>query len=96
MRKLLFAGSALSAVFVGWAAEVRAVEYPWCVIGERRSMECVFSTREQCVADSSRGFGGGCLQNPFYHGARAALAGPEVRVRPDHVRHKSHHHAVDR
>ena len=71
-------------VFIALTGEVRAyVNYPWCVVGERRGHECVFSTREQCLADGSRGFGL-CTLNPFYRGS----VGRDVRVRAHHVRHK--------
>jgi len=96
MRKLIFAGLTLSAVFI---PSLRALadegERPWCVVGDRRSMECVYWTRAQCAGDTSRLFGGGCFQNPFYHGPPEVPAGRAVRVRVDHVRHKSHHHTAD-
>jgi hypothetical protein len=68
MRNLITAGLALSAVFVALTGKVHAyVNYPWCVQGETRGMECVFSTKEQCAQDGrGRGFGTQCIRNPTY------------------------------
>jgi hypothetical protein len=76
MRKSIIAGLALWAAFVAFAGKVQAdVNYPWCVMGETRGFECVFSSREQCAQDGrNRGFGGQCIQNPAYKpGAPTAL-----------------------
>jgi len=99
MRKLITAGLALSAVFVALTGKVHAyVNYPWCVQGETRGMECVFSTKEQCAQDGrGRGFGSQCIRNPTYNptlGPVGERVG--VSVRPEHVRHKSHKHTADR
>ena len=89
----------VSAVFVALTGKVDAyVNYPWCVQGETRGMECVFSTKEQCSQDGrGRGFGSQCIRNPTYNPALGPVgerAG--VSVRPEHVRHKSHKHTADR
>jgi Protein of unknown function (DUF3551) len=67
MKKLMTAGLSLSAVLTG-LGEVKAyVNYPWCIIGDTRGVDCVFSSREQCVQDGrNRGFGGQCIKNPNY------------------------------
>jgi Protein of unknown function (DUF3551) len=69
MRKSVIAGLALCAAlaaFGGGKAQA-SVSYPWCIRGDSRGLECVFSTREQCAMDGrSRGFGGECIRNPFY------------------------------
>jgi Protein of unknown function (DUF3551) len=68
MRKSITAGLALWATFAAFAGKVHAeVNYPWCIIGDTRGLECVFSSREQCAQDGrNRGFGGQCIQNPYY------------------------------
>jgi hypothetical protein len=68
MKKLIIAGLALSAV-LATPGEVHAyVNYPWRLHGN--TIECVFSSKEQCAADGrGRGFGGWCIQNPFYNPA---------------------------
>jgi hypothetical protein len=67
MKKLMIAGLSLSAVLTA-LGEVKAyVNYPWCIIGDTRGIDCVFSSREQCVQDGrNRGFGGQCIKNPNY------------------------------
>jgi hypothetical protein len=74
MKALMTAGLALSAMFAA-SGNVRAyVSYPWCIIGDTRGIECVFSSREQCAQDGrNRGFGGQCMQNPFYNAAPSAV-----------------------
>ena len=65
MRKSAIAGLALWAVFAAFAGKTHAdVNYPWCLMGDTRGYECVFSSREQCAQDGrNRGFGGQCIQN---------------------------------
>jgi hypothetical protein len=67
MKTLMTAGLSLSAVLTA-LGEVKAyVNYPWCIIGNTRAVDCVFSSREQCAQDGrNRGFGGQCMPNPFY------------------------------
>jgi hypothetical protein len=51
MKKLMTAGLSLSAAFTA-LEEVRAyVNYPWCIVGDTRGIDCVFSTEEQCRTD---------------------------------------------
>jgi hypothetical protein len=68
MRKSVIAGLTLSAAFAAFAGKAHAeINYPWCIIGDTRGFECVFSTREQCMQDGrNRGFGGQCIQNPAF------------------------------
>jgi Protein of unknown function (DUF3551) len=68
MRKSVIAGLALWAAFAALAGKAQVyVNYPWCIIGDTRAVDCVFSSREQCAQDGrNRGFGGQCMQNPFY------------------------------
>jgi len=70
MNRLTTAGLALSGVFAA-SLEVHAyVNYPWCIIGDSRGIDCVFSSREQCSQDGrNRGFGGQCMKNPNYNPA---------------------------
>jgi hypothetical protein len=90
MRKSLIAGLALWAAFAAFAGKGYAeVSYPWCIMGDTRGYECVFSSREQCVQDGrNRGFGGQCIQNPFYKPGLPAVSGPvegppKKRAAPD-------------
>jgi Protein of unknown function (DUF3551) len=87
MRKsTIVAGLALCAALAAFAGKAQAyVNYPWCIIGDTRGIDCVFSSREQCAMDGrNRGFGGQCIQNPNYSPTRAS-------VRPSHRTRKSPH-----
>jgi hypothetical protein len=68
MRKSMITGLILGTGLMAFGGQAHAyVNYPWCVRGDGRGMECVFSTKEQCAMDGrNRGFGGTCMQNPFY------------------------------
>ena len=70
MNKLMTAGLALSGVFAA-SLEVHAyVNYPWCIVGDTRGIDCVFASREQCTQDGkNRGFGTQCMRNPDYNPA---------------------------
>jgi hypothetical protein len=78
MRKSVIAGLALSATFAAFAGKTHAdVNYPWCIIGNTRAIDCYFSSREQCMQDGrNRGFGGQCIQNPYYKPGRPSVSGP--------------------
>jgi hypothetical protein len=82
MRTSIIAGLALCVAltaFGGGKAQAY-VNYPWCVRGDTRSLECVFSSREQCAVDGrNRGFGGECIKNPFYDPTRGQLINPFYR-----------------
>jgi hypothetical protein len=93
MRKLMTAGLALSAVVAVSGKANAYVNYPWCIIGETRGIDCVFETKEQCTQDGrNRGFGGQCTKNPFYNPALPSvvtqgsplnsLGGPIKKVSP--------------
>jgi Protein of unknown function (DUF3551) len=83
MRKSVIAGLALWAGFAAFAGKAQAyVNYPWCIIGDTRSVDCVFSSREQCAQDGrNRGFGGQCMRNPFYNPARGNVV-TQASTRP--------------
>jgi hypothetical protein len=68
MRQLMTTVMALSVLFVTFAGKAHAeVNYPWCIIGDTRAIDCYFSTREQCMQDGrNRGFGSQCIKNPYY------------------------------
>jgi hypothetical protein len=54
MKTLMTAGLSLSAMLTA-LGEVKAyVNYPWCIIGDTRGIDCVFSTLEQCKADGRK------------------------------------------
>jgi hypothetical protein len=70
MKKSMVAGSALLAVVAASGKANAYVNYPWCIIGDTRAVDCVFTSREQCAVDGrNRGFGGQCIENPFYNPA---------------------------
>jgi hypothetical protein len=57
MRKSLIAGLALCATLTGFAGKAQAyVNCPWCMIGDTRAVDCVFSSREQCSGSEESGF----------------------------------------
>jgi hypothetical protein len=68
MKKSIAAGLALAAVFAALGEVHAYVNYPWCVVGDTRGVDCVFSTKEQCAQDGrGRGFGTQCIRNPSYN-----------------------------
>lgn len=91
MRKLTTAGLALSAMLAASGQVYAYVNYPWCIIGDSRGIDCVFSTREQCAMDGrNRGFGGQCIQNPSYNPALGPVVEGAVPPKKlDQGRHKS-------
>jgi Protein of unknown function (DUF3551) len=48
MKKVMTAAFALSALFAASGKTPAEVNYPWCIMGDTRGFECVFSSREQC------------------------------------------------
>jgi Protein of unknown function (DUF3551) len=82
MRKSLIAGLALWAAFAAFAGKAHAeVNYPWCLMGDTRGYECVFSSREQCMQDGrNRGFGSQCIQNPYYKPGAPIVSGQKPSV----------------
>jgi Protein of unknown function (DUF3551) len=82
MRKSVIAGLALWAAFAAFAGKTHAdVNYPWCLMGDTRGYECVFSTREQCMQDGrNRGFGSQCIQNPYYKPGAPTVSGEKRTV----------------
>jgi hypothetical protein len=98
MRKLMIAGLTLSAVFAASGQARAYVNYPWCVAGETRGMECVFSTKEQCAQDGrGRGFGTQCIQNPSYNPALGSVVERgQAQTAAVRVQRKSRKHRYDR
>ncbi len=78
MKKLLIAVFSLFAVFTT-SGEVQAyVNYPWCIIGDTRAIDCVFMSREQCAVDGrNRGFGSQCIKNPYYDSKKGPVVGSQ-------------------
>jgi hypothetical protein len=82
MKKLMTAGFALSALFAASGKVQAEVNYPWCIMGDTRAIDCYFSSREQCMQDGrNRGFGGQCIQNPAYKQEAPTVSGPFSRVK---------------
>jgi hypothetical protein len=84
VKKLIAAGLALSALFAAPGKVHAYVNYPWCLVGDTRGMDCIFSSREQCAVDGrSRGFGGQCIRNPAYNPALpSVVSGPLTKPDP--------------
>jgi hypothetical protein len=82
MRKSIIAGLAMWATFAAFAGKAHAdVNYPWCLMGDTRGYECVFSTREQCMQDGrNRGFGSQCIPNPYYKPGAPTVSGQKRTV----------------
>jgi hypothetical protein len=103
MKKSIIVGLALSAVVAATGKANAYMNYPWCIIGDTRGIDCVFMTREQCSLDGrNRGFGGQCINNPFYNPALPPVAAQGFppnsassvtrQEGPRHSRRKSHRH----
>jgi hypothetical protein len=70
MKKSMAAGLALFAVVAATGKANAYLNYPWCIIGDTRGIDCAFMSREQCSLDGrNRGFGGQCIKNPSYNPA---------------------------
>jgi hypothetical protein len=81
MKKLMTAAFALSALFAASGKVHAEVNYPWCIIGDNRGLDCVFSSREQCAQDGrNRGFGGQCIKNPYYNPGAPTVSGEKPTV----------------
>jgi hypothetical protein len=77
MKKVMTAAIALSALFAASGKVHAEVNYPWCIIGNTRAVDCYFSSREQCAQDGrNRGFGGQCIKNPAYKPGKPTVSGP--------------------
>ena len=88
MKTLMTAGLALSALTAWTGGSQAYVNYPWCIAGDSRGIDCYFSTREQCMQDGkNRGFGSQCVQNPSYDPKQGPIIGA-ASVRPDQGRRR--------
>jgi hypothetical protein len=67
MTKLITAVLASMAVFMAVGEVYAYINYPWCARTERRGFQCAFKSKAECVADSDRGFGTNCMENPWYN-----------------------------
>ena len=68
MSKLMIGGLVLAAVLTSVEISHAYVNYPWCIEGRGRGMDCVFASKEQCAEDGrNRGFGSQCMRNPAYN-----------------------------
>jgi hypothetical protein len=77
VKKVMTAAFALSALFAASGKVLADVNYPWCIIGDTRAVDCYFSSREQCTQDGrNRGFGSQCIQNPAYKPGAPTVSGP--------------------
>jgi hypothetical protein len=78
MRNSIIAGLILVAGLTAFGTQAQAyLNYPWCATGDTRGHDCHFSSREQCAMDGrSRGFGGQCIQNPYYDPKKGPIVEP--------------------
>jgi hypothetical protein len=68
MKAWVTAGLVLTVAFITMGEVKSYVNYPWCIIGDSRGIDCVFASKEQCSQDGrNRGFGGQCMKNPNYN-----------------------------
>ncbi len=68
MKSLLFVFG-ITAAATAFCTPAEGQNYPWCAQyggAMSGSMNCGFSTYQQCMADVS-GIGGFCIQNNTYH-----------------------------
>jgi uncharacterized protein DUF3551 len=66
MRRFIISGLAVSAALMV-ASQAQAGS--WCRLArEAGGMECSFNSFSQCAASTERLNGGGCVENPRYHG----------------------------
>jgi hypothetical protein len=72
--------TALMVLVAASAANRAAAEiiYPWCRQAGDGSVNCGFSSQQQCL-DASVGKSAFCLQNPRYQGTSGAAAGKRQR-----------------
>jgi hypothetical protein len=92
MRKpVVIAGLALGVALTAFVGNAGAyTNYPWCIIGDTRGIDCVFATREQCAFDGrNRGFGGQCIRNPGYDPRKPAVVQEPIPGQPP-ARQRSH------
>jgi hypothetical protein len=76
MKKVMTAAFVLSALFAVSGKVQAEINYPWCLMGDTRGYECVFSSREQCMQDGrNRGFGSQCIKNPSYKPGAPTVSG---------------------
>jgi Protein of unknown function (DUF3551) len=78
MWKSTLAGLILGVGLTTFGTQAQAyVNYPWCTVGDTRGFDCHFASREQCAMDGrNRGFGGQCMQNPFYDPTKGPVIEP--------------------
>jgi hypothetical protein len=70
LKKVMTPALALSALFAASGKIHADVNYPWCIIGDTRAVDCYLSSREQCMQDGrNRGFGSQCIKNPACTGS---------------------------
>jgi hypothetical protein len=87
MKKLIIAGLALVASLAAAQESHAYLNYPWCVNGASRGFECIFTSKEQCAEDGrGRGFGGQCMQNPWYKPNLPSVIPTESPKKPDQSR----------
>jgi hypothetical protein len=93
MKTWITAGLALAAMFAAFGPAHAYVNYPWCVYGESRGVDCVFATKEQCAQDGrGRGFGSQCHRNPGYNpGLPSVVERASATTSTAQKRRKSHY-----
>jgi hypothetical protein len=95
MRRFILAGLALSATLV--APQQASSEAQWCRTGRAEGgHQCMYYTFEQCAAATERLNGGGCIENPNYHGSSTPAAIRGVRAIQHHAPRQRRHDDANR
>jgi hypothetical protein len=83
MRKLIFAGLALSAVVIASSPRPAAAQgKEWCTIESSNTRQCYWDTWDQCRQSKMHLMGGSCFRNPAYLG-RVPATDPGFREVPN-------------
>ena len=70
MSHFTAAGLILAASFAVVENAAAYINYPWCIYGDSRGVDCSYRSKEECAKSGrGRGFGSQCRQNPSYNPA---------------------------
>jgi hypothetical protein len=84
MRKLIFAGLALSAVVIASSPRPAAAQIKeWCTIESSSTRQCYWDTWDQCRQSKMHLMGGSCFRNPAFAGHVSAGGDPGFREVPN-------------
>ena len=82
MSRFIIVGLILAAAFAAAEKAQAYINYPWCINGDARGVDCSFRSKEECARSGrGRGFGSQCRENPSYNPALPFVVEPG-RARP--------------